>query len=241
MADERRLIVTIDGPAGTGKSSVARAAARRLGLEFLDTGAMYRAATAVAIDRGVDPLDEHAVADLAVRANLRFDWTTDPPTLMAFGKPMMARLRDPDVEAAVSAVSGLAGLRRVMVESQRAIGLAHARLVTEGRDQGSVVFPDAEVKIYLDATAAARAARRAAQMRSSGVAADEAEVERELIERDRQDSTRAVGPLVRPPDAALVDTSRLGLDDVVAEVVRIVERRTGRAGAPGKARLGAPA
>lgn len=232
QADERtdhataeRLIVAVDGPAGTGKSSVARAAAKRLGLEFLDTGAMYRAATALAIDKGLDPLDELQVPELARIAQIRFDWRTDPPTLLAFNAPMTGRLRDADVDAAVSAVSGIAPLRTVMVDLQRRIGEEHPRLITEGRDQGSVVFPDAQVKIFLDASATARARRRARQLRAEGREADEAAIQRDLEQRDRQDMSRKVGPLVCPIDAIRVDTSDLDFGQVVDRIVEIVEQR----------------
>lgn len=221
----RRLIVTIDGPAGTGKSSVARDLAARLGLEFLDTGAMYRAATALAIDSGLELDDGPGIADLVRSADLRFDWTTDPPTLMARSRAIVHRLRDADVAAHVSPVSGLAPVRRVLVERQRRIGEVHPRLVSEGRDQGSVVFYDADVKIYLDASPRVRAERRVEQLMRAGRRANLAETECELIDRDRRDSTRPVGPLVCPDGAARVDTSSLPQDEVVRELAEIVEAR----------------
>lgn len=222
---EHRLIITIDGPAGTGKSTVARRLARRLGLEFLDTGAMYRAAAAIAIDGKVSLSNESEVVRLTREADLHFDWTTDPPTLRAHGRSIMHRLRDADVSAAVSPVSGLPGLRRLLVETQRRIGEAHPRLVSEGRDQGSVVFHDAEVKIYLHASARVRAERRAEQLRSIGRAADIDKIERELVERDLRDSTRAVGPLVRPGEAVDVDSTRMSEDEVVNHLVAVVRSR----------------
>jgi len=221
------LIVTIDGPAGVGKSSVARLAAERLGLAFLDTGAMYRAVTALALERRVDPLDEPAVAALATEANLRFDWTTDPPALLAFGHDMTGALRTPDVDAAVSAVSSLPAVRRVLVALQQRIGQDHPRLLSEGRDQGTVVFPDACAKIYLDATPRVRAERRARQLLEAGRAADADAIERELTERDRLDSTRQVGPLRCPPDAIRLDTSGLSREQVIDEILRIVRRAVG--------------
>lgn len=223
----RRLIVTIDGPAGTGKSSVARELAAALGLDFLDTGAMYRGATAMALDKGVDLSDESAIAELVRISDMRFDFGCDPPALHVFGSAMTARLRDPDVTAAVSPVSKLGAVRRVLVEKQRRIGEIHPRLVTEGRDQGSVVFHDANVKIYLDAAPAVRAQRRAEQLRAAGQPADVGVIEREIIERDRRDSTRDVGPLVRPEGSILVDTSAMTQPQVVAELARIVRREAG--------------
>jgi cytidylate kinase len=226
-----RLIVTIDGPAGVGKSSVGRAVARRLGLEFLDTGAMYRAATALALDRGLDVRDESGVANLAREARLRFDWTADPPTLLAFDRPIMGRLREPDVDAHVSTVAGLPELRAVMVDLQRRIGEDHPRLLSEGRDQGSVVFPDACVKIYLDASARSRALRRAAQR--TGVDVDA--VEAELVRRDDRDSTRRLAPLRCPTEAHRVDTSELTFDQVVDALVKLV-RSSVEGASPGEAR-----
>lgn len=220
----REVIVTIDGPAGTGKSSVAREAARRLGLDFLDTGAMYRAATAIALDHGVSIDDEERVVQMARDAHLRFDWTTDPPTLMAFGRPLGRRLRDADVDAKVSAVAGLAGVRGLMVEMQQRIGREHPRLLSEGRDQGSVVFPGALVKIYLEASVDARARRRADQIRARDASApvDEGRIARDLEARDRSDRERVVGPLMCPVDAAMLDTSDMTFEEVVARVVTMV-------------------
>lgn len=222
-----RLIVTIDGPAGTGKSSVARELAQALRLEFLDTGAMYRAVTALAIDHRSDLSDGPALADLIRRSEMRFDWSQHPPALIAFDTPMTDRLRSADVTAAVSPVSQIAEVRTVMVEKQRRIAEAHPRLVTEGRDQGSVVFHDADVKIFLDADPAVRARRRAEQLARAGQAADPAAIERELVERDHRDSTRAIGPLVRPQGSIRVDTSALSQAEVVSELVRIVRLETG--------------
>lgn len=217
------LIVTIDGPAGTGKSTVGRELANRLGLEFLDTGAMYRGATALIIDSGVDPSDEVAVAGAVENARLHFDWRTDPPTLICNDVPVTDRLRQPDVADLISTLAAQAPLRGVMVELQRAIGRAHPRLVTEGRDQGSVVFPDAQVKIYLHASPRVRAERRAGQLRDVGQRVDVDAIEQELIQRDQRDATRAVGPLVRPPGAIDVDSSDLSFDaslDALESLVR---------------------
>ena len=217
------LIVTIDGPAGTGKSSVSRRLAKRLGMEFLDTGAMYRAATALAIDHGVPINDGPAIADLTLRAELHFDWRSDPPALMAFGEPIVNRLRDADVNKAVSPVSGLQEIREILVRRQRLIGQQHPLLVTEGRDQGSVVFPNAEVKIYLDASPRVRAKRRAKQLHGEPTPEQIDTIEHDIAERDRLDTTRKFGPLVCPEGAERVDTSEIPLDrvvDVLETVVR---------------------
>jgi cytidylate kinase len=237
-ADHPRIIITIDGPAGTGKSSTSRALAQHLGLDFLDTGAMYRAAAALVLDAGIDPRDHHAVCELVARADLQFDWTRDPPELHArvlnsgpdaagadqrqrFG----SRLRAPDVTRLVSPLASIGELRRHMVRMQQAIGQQHSRLVTEGRDQGSIVFPDAPVKFFLDATPMVRAARRADQIREAGGQADELELVKEISARDASDSSRTDGPLVKPRDAIVVDTSALTFAQVVSTLETHVRRR----------------
>ncbi len=220
-----RVIVTIDGPAGTGKSSVARDLAAELGLEFLDTGAMYRAAALVVIERSLTLEDPTSVAAAVRNAEIHFEWDDDPPTLFAFGEPRSARLRDPDVSAMVSPVSKLPEVRAVLVEKQRRIGEVHPRLVSEGRDQGSVVFPDADVKVFLDASVDVRTRRRVEQLAALDRPADSEAIRREIVDRDRRDSTRAVGPLVCPDDAVRVSTDELNQRQVVERLVEIVADR----------------
>jgi cytidylate kinase len=252
------LVITLDGPAGSGKSTVARELARRLGLEFLDTGAMYRGLTAVCLDRGIDPVqDPQAAVALARQTDLSFDWTADPPRLYAqvggagaSRRDTTDRLRAADVTGRVSQVAAMPEVRRVLVEQQQRIGRDHPRLVTEGRDQGSVVFPEAQVKFYLDADPPVRARRRALELRAAGRAADEAETLRQIMERDRRDAGRSSGPLVCPPGAARIDTSDLTLEQVVALVESVARTRAadaldavppaGHASAPGPQLPGAP-
>ncbi len=223
------FIVTIDGPAGTGKSTVAHRLAKRLGLEFLDTGAMYRAAALCALDRGMDPADGPRVAELVRGMDLHFDWTSDPPELLADGVAVGDRIRTPEVTRAVSAVASNPLVRAAMVESQRLIASRHPRLVTEGRDQGSVVFPDADVRIYLDARPEVRASRRVDQLRLKGIVTTEAEVLANILERDRLDSSRRDGPLVCPRGADVVDTSAIDIDEVIDRLEDIVRDRAGPA------------
>jgi len=224
-----RLIVTIDGPAGTGKSSVARVLAKRLGLEFLDTGAMYRAAAAVALDSGIPLGTPDELVQTVAAQDMRFDWKADPPELICGGRSMMSRIREADVTRLVSPVSAIPALRRDMVRKQRAIGTAHPRLVTEGRDQGSVVFPDADIKFYLDASAEVRAKRRFEQLVASGAirgdAAELATLHSEIVARDLSDSTRRDGPLTCPEDAVRIDTSTLTFDQVVDALEEHVRSR----------------
>ena len=210
------LIVTLDGPAGSGKSTVARRLAERLGLEFLDTGAMYRGIAATALARGIDPDAEgHLLGELVRRCEIRFDWATDPPRLLVRGQDLTDRLRDDDVTSLVSAVARIPAVREVLVREQQRMGREHPRLVTEGRDQGSVVFPDAAAKFFLEASPQVRAQRRADQMRAAGRRVDVEKIREQIMARDAADSTRAVAPLVCPEGAERIDTSDLDLDEVL--------------------------
>jgi len=225
--DNLHLIVTIDGPAGAGKSTVARRLARKLGVDFLDTGAMYRGVAAAALDSGVDPADADRIAELAEGLNITFNWSTDPPALRVDGFDLSHRLRDSDVTAAVSEVASNRRVRHVLVRAQRWIGKEHPRLVTEGRDQGSVVFKDATVKFYLDASAEVRARRRADQLREAGRPADERKILEQIRYRDERDTTRSDGPLICPDDAQRIDTSDMTLDEVVDELTARVRQVIG--------------
>lgn len=221
------MIVTIDGPAGSGKSTVARMLAGRLGVDFLDTGAMYRGVAAAALDRGVDPADPDALADLAGQLVIRFNWADDPPTLKIDGRDVTHRLRDADTTQAVSEVAQNKAVRQVLVRAQRWIGGQHPRLVTEGRDQGSVVFPEAAVKFYLDAKPEVRARRRARELREAGKPADEQQILQQIRYRDQRDKSRSDGPLICPPDAITIDTSDMTLEQVVDALHRHVVDRVG--------------
>ena len=216
---DTQIIITIDGPAGTGKSTVARMLAAKIGLDFLDTGAMYRAATAIVIDHGlVEDLEANIygrILEKIIDADLHFDWQTDPPAILAWLEPLNDRIREPDVTKLVSKIATIGTLRKHMVQKQRIIGHQHPRLVTEGRDQGSVAFPDAAVKFFLDADPTIRARRRADQLREAGHTVNQPELLASIIERDRIDSTRADGPLICPKDAIRIDTSELDIEGVV--------------------------
>jgi len=215
------VIITIDGPAGTGKSTVAHRLAERLGLEFLDTGAMYRVAALVAIEQGIDPDDGTALAVALEAGGPTFDWTADPPTVLLGTRDVSRRIREQDVGDLVSIVAAQPRLRDVLVCQQRRIAEEHPRLVSEGRDQGSVVFPDAGLRVYLDAAVEVRAERRLGQLIAAGLPADRDRIVSDIRQRDRRDSSRRDGPLVCPAGAVVVDTSQLTLEQVVDELDRI--------------------
>jgi cytidylate kinase len=217
------IVVAVDGTSGSGKSSTSRGVAGRLGLRYLDTGAMYRAMTWWMLRAGVDVHDPLAVA--ARCAEPRIEPGTDPeaPTISVDGQDVASAIRQPDVNAAVSPVSAVPEVRARMVAMQRAAideALAGAGIVVEGRDIGSVVWPEAPVKVYLSADASARASRRAAEEGGSDVTA----TEESLLARDRIDSGRTVSPLVMAEDAVQIDTTAYSLDEVVDRVVALVEQ-----------------
>jgi cytidylate kinase len=211
-------VVAIDGPVASGKSTVARAVAAGLGYVYLDTGAMYRAVGLLATEAGVPLDDEAAVVALAVAEPSRFD---GDGRLFVGERDVSAASRTLEAGSAASLVSALPGVRRVLVDQQRALA-RDIDIVMEGRDIGTNVFPDAEIKVFLTARPDVRAARRATELQARGEEVDVAQVLAALIERDRRDSTREVAPLRRADDAVAIDTSDLTLDDVVRAVLALV-------------------
>jgi cytidylate kinase len=212
------LVVAVDGPGGSGKSTVARALARRLGLRYLDTGAMYRALTWLALQRGIATDDAEALADLARSASLAIGTDPDAPTVMIEDVDVAGPIRGPDVTAAVSAVSAVPAVREQLVALQRTLiavaAGSSAGIVAEGRDIGTVVAPDAPIKVFLTATQTERARRRANEN-----AADTVSTQRDLARRDRLDSSRAASPLAQAPDALVVDSTAMAIDEVVEMIV----------------------
>jgi cytidylate kinase len=210
------LIVAIDGPAGSGKSTVARAVARRLGFTYIDSGAMYRTVALWALRLGMDLDDLHRLEQLAREARIELP---DDRVLLN-GEDVTAEIREPEVSEAASRVAAQPGVRRAMREEQRRIGAA-GRAVMEGRDIGTVVFPEAQVKIFLDAQPEARAQRRALEL---GAAVDD--VARDLETRDQRDRNRAEAPLAQAPDAEYLDTTHLTPAQVEEAVLKLVRERT---------------
>jgi cytidylate kinase len=217
------MVITIDGPAGTGKSTVAHAVADRLSFDFLDTGAMYRAIGLAALRREVNLEDTRELAFVARLARLEFDFSVHPPRLMLNGEAVGHQLRAGDCTRAASYVAVVPAIREMLVEQQRQIGLERGNVVTEGRDQGTVVFPNAELKIYLDAAPQERARRRVAQLRARGEIVDVNEILSEIVTRDRRDANRSVGPLSIPKDAEIIDTTNLTEPQVVDRIVAKAE------------------
>jgi cytidylate kinase len=221
---QNRIIVAIDGPAGAGKSTIARAVASALGAVYIDTGAMYRAVALLAIRGGKELDDESALTELAEQASIEL---SAGGLVMLDGEDVSGLIRTPEIAQAASKVSALPGVRRAMVASQRRMAES-CSVVMEGRDIGTVVFPDAQVKIYLDASPGVRAMRRVLEMRQKGMEADPAQVEAEIRERDHRDSNRAEAPLTQAPGAVYVDTSPMGVDEVVSTLLRIAGERIGK-------------
>ena len=211
--DVSPVIVAIDGPAGAGKSTVGRAVAARLGLQYLDTGAMYRAVTFAALRRGIDPADEVDVASLAAAIEM----TLDGSAVVVDGVDATVEIRGREVTAAVSAVAANSGVRSELVRRQRSWVAEHGGGVVEGRDIGSVVFPDATLKLYVTASPRVRAERRVAE-----IGGNVDDVEASIIERDRKDSTRADSPLMESSDAIVVDTTGSTVDEVVDHVLGLM-------------------
>ena len=216
------LIVTIDGPAGSGKTTVAHQLASRLGLDSLDTGAMYRCVTLIVIDEGLDPGDPDSIVESLSRHRIDFDWTSTPPEITLNDRRIDPRLRESDVNDLVSRIASIAQVRDRMVLAQREIASRHPRIVTEGRDQGSVVFPDAEVRFYLDAQASVRAHRRAEELRGSGKDVNEQEILASIEQRDRIDRERSDSPLQVPDGAIRIDTGSLTEQQVVEALEQAV-------------------
>jgi len=220
-----RPIVAIDGPAGAGKSTVARRLAARLGFTLVDTGALYRAVALAATERGVAWDDDEALARLCAAIEVRLETSAEGATrVLLDGRDRSADIRTPEMSRGASAVSARGPVRAALLGLQRDLGRAGG-VVLEGRDIGTVVFPDAELKIFLTASPEERARRRAAELRARGIDVDEAETLREVIARDAQDSGRAIAPLRRADDAVEVDSTGVDVGDLVERLARLASAR----------------
>jgi len=221
----RGLVIAIDGPSGAGKSTAGRTVAARLGYTFLDTGAMYRALALKALREKVPLDDERALADLARCTTIELAARGDGVRLD--GEDVTAAIRTREVSAAASRVSAHPQVGRQMVARQQELG-REGGVVLDGRDIGTAVFPDADVKFYVDADPRRRAARRQEELAAAGTIADLEAIESEIRARDHADSTRPDSPLTRATDAVLIDSSDLGVDGVVDRMLAVINSLTGR-------------
>ena len=223
MVKDPPQVITIDGPAGAGKSTVAKELARRLGIFYLDTGAMYRALTLKAIRSGMNLEDAAGLVDLARGTRIRLENHSNGTKVLLDGEDVSEAIRSLEVTNKTFYIARTGGVREIMVGWQREIG-ARRSIVIEGRDVGTVVFPKASRKFYLDADFQERAHRRIKELREKGKQVDEASLKTELKERDHKDFTRAVGPLKAADDAVVIDTTRLTVNGTVEEILRHVKK-----------------
>jgi CMP/dCMP kinase len=219
-SSHRRVVVAIDGPSGAGKSTIARRLATRLGFTYIDTGAMYRAVALWAARQGVDLADMHRAEQLALAAHIELA----PGRIMLNGEDITEAIRTPEMSNDASKISAISGVRRAMVAKQREIGEVTS-VVMEGRDIGTVVFPLADVKVFLDANPAERVRRRHAELAAKGQIISEEQLAAEMRERDLRDSTRADAPLSQAPDAVYFDSSGMGIEEVEEAILKIVRAR----------------
>lgn len=222
----RTFVIAIDGPAASGKSTTARRVAAELGFIYVDSGAMYRAATLAVLNEHVDVDDESAVVSCVNHQDLTLRSGTGGTVIpLLNGQDVSREIRTGVVTAHVSRISSYRGVRDRMVELQRKLAESGQGIVMDGRDIGTAVFPDADLKIYMIADSRSRAARRQAELANMGEKGSVDDIERQLVERDRIDSTRIHSPLIRAFDAVVLDTSNLSIDQQVEEVVRLARKR----------------
>jgi cytidylate kinase len=218
------LIIAIDGPSGSGKSTLGRMLARELGLLYIDTGSMYRAVALAVIESTVNESDDVAVGSLAERIDIDLGGDPDSMRVSLNGKDVTERARAEDVTRVSSIVSTIPAVRRAMVRRQRELGKRGA--VMNGRDIGTVVFPEADVKFYLDADIRERAERRLAEELKVNAAATYEQTLADITERDARDTTREDSPLIAAEDAIIIDSTGMAIDDVFAKMMMIVQERT---------------
>ena len=215
---KKGLVIAIDGPSGAGKSTIAKLLASRLGYIYIDSGAMYRAVGWKAKREGIDPADEGKLADLCRRTEVTIKLDDRDPRFYVDGTDVSEEIRTPEMGMMASAVSKSRAVRERLLVFQRELG-KNGGVVMDGRDIGTVVFPCAEVKFYLDAAAEERGRRRYLELKAKGMDVDSAQITREIRDRDRQDSMRSLAPLRRADDALLIDSTSLTVDEVLERML----------------------
>ncbi|PKL45376.1 MAG: cytidylate kinase [Planctomycetes bacterium HGW-Planctomycetes-1] len=218
-----KLLITIDGPAGSGKSSAAKLLAAKLTAAFLDTGAMYRAAALAAMRTSCDLNDVTKLEEIIDKTDFKFEIEAGQMTVKINGGDATEQIRDPQVTANVHFVASEPSLRQRIVRLQRAFAGRYEKIVAEGRDQGTVVFPDADFKFFLTADAQERSKRRAKELTEKGYKVDLDKLQQEIEKRDRQDSTRKISPLIAAADAITVNTTNLTLEQVVEKIFGLIK------------------
>lgn len=221
----KKRVIALDGPAGAGKSSVAGKIADRLGFVHIDTGAMYRSVARLVLEAGISPEDEAAVGDLAKDLTIRFARKEDTVRVLANGRDVTELIRTPEVTATVARVSQYLAVREAMVRQQRDMA-AEGSVVLDGRDIGTVVVPDACVKIFLTASVQERARRRYQELLDKGQAADLEKLQQEIAERDRLDRERTISPLIQAEDAVLLDTTGMDIEQVLENLLQLYQQRS---------------
>ncbi len=221
---EKKLTIAIDGPSGAGKSTVAKSLAKRLGYVYIDTGAMYRSVALRAKERGISPEDKLALSQLASSLRITFVTDGEQTHVLCNEKDVTEAIRTPEISRLASTISKQKELREVLVQMQREMG-REGGVILEGRDIGTVVFPDAEVKFYLDAVGEERVKRRYHEMIEKGMKVDFKETLEELMQRDHHDMHRDHSPLKKAEDAMFIDTTHWSVKEVVAKMVRIIKER----------------
>ena len=214
-SSKRKLIVAIDGPSGAGKSSVTKAVAERLGYTHIDTGAMFRVVALMASRNGIDAEDDHALAELCTGLNIEFALADGVCRVLANGEDVTTEIRSPRISLLTSRVAAVPAVRDHLLSLQRRMG-ENGGVVLEGRDIGTVVFPAADVKFYLTASAEERGRRRFAELKAKGVNVDLEQTVTDVMQRDEQDMKRAYAPLRRAEDAVEIDSTNISLDEVIA-------------------------
>ncbi len=221
---KKRLTITIDGPSGAGKSTAARQLARRIGYTYIDTGAMYRAVALEALEKEMKFQDEDAIGEWTSSLRIRFVKRQGELRILCRGRDVTVAIRSPEISVLASEISKRRGVRKALVRMQRNLGKGGG-VVLEGRDTGTVVFPRADLKFYLDAHPEERARRRYEELISRGLRVDPQRTLEEVLGRDRNDMSRSLSPLRKAEDAILIDSTRISADEVVEEMVRFVHRK----------------